>query len=68
MILYKLKSNNKITQPTPEIIETDDLQKKHTIMTDMNIWETSGLSNLKYTINDETKLKYNNIKKYIVNI
>ena len=69
MILYKLKSNNKITQPpTPEIIKTDDLQKKHTIITDMIIWETSGLSNLKYTINNETKLKYDNIKKYNVNI
>ena len=34
----------------------------------MIIWETSGLSNLKYTINNETKLKYDNIKKYNVNI
>ena len=74
MILYRLNSKNNIKiqemphQYTSEIVQLVNLQKKHNIMKDMDIWKTNGLSNLKYTINNETKFKYDNIKKYNVNI
>jgi len=55
-------------QYTSEIVQLVNLQKKHNIMKDMDIWKTNGLSNLKYTVNNETKFKYDNIKKYNVNI
>jgi len=41
---------------------------KHILFKDMIKWKENGLSNLQYTISNTTNIKYDNVKKYLVEI
>ena len=53
---------------TTEISEFIGNYIKHVLFKDMLKWNENGLSNLSYIINNITNTKYNNIKKYNLEI
>ena len=55
-------------QPTSEIEQLTNKNKKFNILNDLNNWKKDGINSIKYKINNEQILKYKNVIKYNVDI
>ena len=74
MKIYDLETSKNIEIKEMEYKKTTEINEflgryiKHILFKDMLKWNQNGLSNLTYTINNITDTKYNNVKKYNVEI
>jgi hypothetical protein len=66
--------NNSIEIKEMKHVETSKISnlvnnnKKQNILNDLKLWKNDGLNNLKYKINNEEKIKYDNVVKFNVDI
>lgn len=72
--IYVLPNNNNFTitemthDKTQNIDELVNKNKRHNILNDLKYWKSDGLNHLKYKINYEIKMSYDNVKKINVSI
>ena len=72
--IYVLPKNNNLTITEMKHDRTQDINvlvnnnKRHNILSDLKNWKNDGLNHLKYKINNDTIMTYNNVKKYNVTI
>jgi len=74
MSIYFIETNKNISikeleyNKTSGIIDLINMHVKYILLKDINQWNNNGLSNLVYNINNITNIKYNNVKKYNIEI
>lgn len=72
--IYTLPKNNNLTitemkhDKSQNIDELVNKNKRHNLINDLKYWKNDGLSHLKYKINYEIKMSYDNVKKFNVSI
>jgi len=72
ILVYKPESMYKISEMkhkhTSDIQELTNKKKRFNILNDLKNWKKDGINSIKYKINNESTIVYNNVKKFNVDI